>query len=272
LLRSKTNQGIDLYSTTCDAQETRELSRSNELHCPNCENLVTYKNGPKTIAHFAHKPRTQCVVTNYERETVDHLRGKEILFSWLTSKYRGAFVELEVYIPETEQIADVLVTHQSGDMNGQRWAFEFQHSPLSEAEWKRRHSLYQAAGIFDFWIFDSAVFLQYSTAQNAEQARLFREPIKAVFQDTGFTYFLEIPTQRITVDCSFHVRSIERRISARGGMTVDNDYTFHDPADHKEQLAEAEIHYDHEERYAASSIIITKKEYAHAYSFFVISG
>jgi competence protein CoiA len=251
MLRSRTIHGKDLFSVTCVEELARTLSRSNELHCPNCQNLVLYKKGAKKIAHFAHKPKTECVVSNYESETAEHLNGKQILFTWLTSKFPSALVELEVYITETEQIADVLVTHASSQLQGQRWAFEFQHSPLSEAEWKKRHALYQEAEILDFWFFDADVFLQYSQAQEAENARRFREPIKAVFEETGFTYFLDIASEKLTVDCKFYVRSIERRISARGGMIVENDYTFHDPLDHSEDLSEVMFHYHKEERYAA---------------------
>ncbi|AIQ35983.1 hypothetical protein R50345_15970 [Paenibacillus sp. FSL R5-0345] len=250
MLRSRTSSGFELHSTICDEKETRRLSSSNELHCPNCNNLVRYKNGPKTIAHFAHKPNTECVISNYERETDDHLKGKNILFNWLTSKFPDAIVKLEVFIQETDQIADVLLVHVSGEMKGQKWAFEFQHSPLSEVEWKKRHFLYQQAGILDFWIFDANVFLQYSRAQNVEQARLFRDPIKAVFSETGFTYFFYLESQNLTIDCNFYVRTIERKINSRKG-TVDNEYIFHDPIDHTEILDLVDFHSDIEEQYTA---------------------
>ncbi|KWX88591.1 hypothetical protein AMQ83_05795 [Paenibacillus riograndensis] len=253
MLRSRTTLGLELYSTSCNEIETRRLSSSKDLHCPNCDNLVRYKNGPKTIAHFAHFPHTECVVSNYERETTEHLKGKDILFNWLTSKYSDADVELEVFIQVTDQIADVLLTHTSGEMKGQKWAFEFQHSPLSEAEWRRRHLLYKQAGILDFWIFDADVFLQYSKAQNVEQARLFRDPIKAVFSETGFTYFLDIDSQNMTIDCSFYTRSIERRVNGRRGK-VDNEYKFHDPSDHKGKLDLVDFHCDTVEQYTAMVI------------------
>ncbi|QQZ64602.1 hypothetical protein JI735_33675 (plasmid) [Paenibacillus sonchi] len=260
MLRSRTSSGLELYSTSCDDEETRQLSSSNELHCPNCDNLVMYKNGPKTIAHFAHRPHTECVVSDYERETVDHLKGKNILFSWLTSKFPEATVELEVFIQKTDQIADVLLVHNLGEMKGQKWAFEFQHSPLSEVEWKRRHNLYRQAGILDFWIFDANVFLQYSKARNVDQARLFRDPIKAVYSETGFTYFLDLESRNMTIDCKFYVRSIERKVNNRRG-TVDNEYTFHDPNDHMEILDHVEFRCDIEEQYAALVIPKIKDQF-----------
>lgn len=260
MLRSRTNSGLELYSTNCVDEEARRLSSSKELHCPNCDNLVMYKNGPKTIAHFAHRPHTECVVSNYEHETADHLKGKNILFKWLSTRFPDANVELEVFIQETDQIVDVLIVHTSGEMKGQKWAFEFQHSPLSEVEWKRRHVFYKQASIFDFWIFDANVFLQYSKAQNVEQARLFRDPIKAVYSETGFTYFLNLETQKMTIDCRFYVRSIERRVSGRRG-TVDNDYTFHDPNDHADMLEMVDFHCDAEEQYIAMVIPRIKDQF-----------
>lgn len=252
MLRSRTIQGDDVFSTICDQELVRKLSRKNELCCPNCHNFVVYKKGPKMIAHFAHKPSTECVVSNYEKETVEHLKGKQVLFSWLNARFSNdALVGLEEYIVATEQIADILVTHHEGKFQGQRWAFEFQHSPISEAEWKRRHELYQKAGILDFWIFDAAIFLQYSKAQDVEKARRFRDPLKNVFDNTGFTYFLDLVTEELTVDCKFYVRWIEKRISVRGGMTVKNDYTFHEPEDHSDRLDAANFLYHEETRLVA---------------------
>jgi competence protein CoiA len=251
MLRSRNIHGDNILSTNCDEESVRKLSKSKELYCPNCGNVVLYKNGLKKIAHFAHRPSTECVVSNYESETAEHLKGKQVLYSWLTSKYPTASVELEVYISVTEQIADVLVTHQSGEFQGQRWAFEFQHSPLSEIEWRRRHSIYREANIKDFWIFDTDIFLQYSQAQDMNEARRFREPIKTVFDETGFTYFLDITSEQLTVDCKFYVRSIERRLSSRGGIVVKNDYTFHDPSDHTDNLNEAIFHYHSGEQFTA---------------------
>ncbi|WP_162142458.1 competence protein CoiA family protein [Aneurinibacillus terranovensis] len=36
--------------------------------------------------------------------------------------------------------------------SGERWAFEFQCSRISETVWLERHNLYKRANIVDFWI------------------------------------------------------------------------------------------------------------------------
>ncbi len=51
------------------------------------------------------------------------------MYNWLKGKFPNPFVEFEVYIPTTRQIADIYVEHQDGEYEGMKWAFEFQHSP-----------------------------------------------------------------------------------------------------------------------------------------------
>ena len=126
----------------------------------------------------------------------------------LKKKFPKAKVELEVYIPETKQIADILVSHTSGRAEGSVWAFEFQHSPLSDGDWEERHNLYQSANIHDFWILDADKFLKYSKAKDIEHARLRHEPVNAIFENTGFCYFLKLDTREITIDFKFRYEDI----------------------------------------------------------------
>ncbi|XKE55707.1 hypothetical protein LG321_19985 [Sutcliffiella horikoshii] len=143
-----------------------------------------YKKGKVMRAHFAHN-KSECVVTYHEPETDSHINGKEILYNWIKNKFPDADVQYEVYIPETKQIADVFVKHSVQGMEGVRWAFEFQHSPLSSVDWEKRHELYESEGIQDFWILDKAKYMKFSTAQGIKDARLRRELEKTIFDKTG---------------------------------------------------------------------------------------
>jgi competence protein CoiA len=230
-----------LYASQSEEDAIRKLSRRNELLCPNCHNLVLYKKGKKIRAHFAHKPDTECVVTNYEKETEEHIKGKEILFSWLKNKFPDAHVELEVYIPETRQIADLLITH----VTGVKWALEFQRSPLSPDDWKQRHEGYKSAHILDFWILEKEHYLKFSTAKGEENARLRKELEKTIFQETGFCYFLDLNTSVLTIDFSFYTKT--KYVEVRGRRNrVKSEYIYHNPNQHSSELKDIEFKYNDE--------------------------
>lgn len=258
MIRCITNDKAVLYASKCDEKMTRELSRSGNLLCPNCENIVRFNKGSQKRPYFSHVPDTDCVVTNYENETKEHILGKELLFEWLQNKFPHANIELEVYIPETKQIADILLTHSvEGKEKGARWAFEFQHSPLQSKDWEERHNLYQSANIHDFWILDAGKFLKYSKAKGTENARLRHDLETAIFKNTGFCYFLNLETQEMIIDFSFQKKKIFQEVR---GKRFPNEYIFHKPIKHTCNLNEILFSYNAEFNYSAMAYENIKKE------------
>lgn len=132
-----------------DQKELRNLSNSGLLRChiPICHKKIKFRCGDVYVAHFAHIGT--CEYEFYEPETEQHIMGKKMLRDRLVECFPAASVSLETWIPETHQVADVLVTHP----NGRRLAFEFQCSRISGRVWKLRHQKYMEAGVIDFWIF-----------------------------------------------------------------------------------------------------------------------
>ncbi|MED4060918.1 competence protein CoiA [Priestia megaterium] len=252
MLRCITNAQVQLYAPACEESSTRQLSRANLLLCPNCLKEVTFSRGPKKGSYFSHRNNADCVVTYYERETKQHLQGKDILLNWLEKRFSDATVEVEKHIPETKQIADILVTHTSGPAKGSKWAFEFQHSPLSTKEWQQRHELYQEAGIHDFWIFDTDIFLKHSRSKDPyiQKARNKKDPVETVFETTGFCYFLKLDTSVITIDFSFRYEDI-RGEDKHGRRFPPQEYKFHDPYDHSCKLGKIKFKYNEEFNFAA---------------------
>jgi len=128
----------------------RDLSFNTQLHCPDCFTAVVFRKGSKA-AHFAHK--VQCVSPNpySEPESPTHRKGKMHLYLWLKKSFPNAEVQLEYFIKETQQRADIIVIHP----NNERWAIEFQCSKIPGYRWKERHHLYVNAQIKDYWILDA---------------------------------------------------------------------------------------------------------------------
>ena len=129
-------------------EQAQSWSREQALRCPNCRGIVYARGGPEkqTQLHFAHQ-KGECAWST-EAESVRHMRGKVVLARWLREQFPRARVTLEERLPEPNRIADVLVTHPSGQLQ----AVEFQCAPLDLGEWKHRHEAYRKANIIDTWI------------------------------------------------------------------------------------------------------------------------
>ncbi|OJD62930.1 competence protein CoiA [Bacillus sp. NH11B] len=245
MLRCITADNNTLYAPNCEEVATRKLARAKKLYCPNCQTNVIFKKGKIMSAHFAHHD-SECVVSHSEPETNSHIKGKEILFNWLKLKYPTAEIEYEVYIPETGQIADVFIVHTEQELEGLRWAFEFQHSPLSSADWQKRHNLYESAGIQDFWVLDKSKYLRYSTAQGITDARLRRDLEKTIFNETNLCYFLDLEAMELTIDFEF-TSSWDRKIINR--KEVYTEYIYHHPIKHSGHINEIRVRMNEEFRY-----------------------
>ncbi len=128
--------------------QLQQWSRGRVLHCPNCRGIVHVRGGPdkQMQLHFAHQ-RGECA-WGTESESVRHASGKVVLSNWLQKQFPLAEIRLEERLPEPNRIADVFITHTTG----QRWAIEFQCAPLDIDEWMHRHTAYRKAGIIDIWI------------------------------------------------------------------------------------------------------------------------
>ncbi|MDC7770353.1 competence protein CoiA family protein [Priestia megaterium] len=228
MIRCINEEKETLYASNCEESLTRKLSKEKKLYCPNCMINVIFKKGKVMSAHFAHRD-SDCVVNHSEPETNSHIKGKEILYDWIKEKYPTAFVEYEYPISETGQIADVYVKHTEGEMKDIRWAFEFQHSPLSSADWETRHNLYESAGIQDFWILDKARFMKFSTAQGITDARLRKDLESTIFSKVGVCYFLDLESKVMTIDFKF-ITSWDTKIVK--GIERKTEYTYHHPIQH----------------------------------------
>src|SRR5215470_11905068 len=124
-----------------------EVARGPEYRCPECNQLVIIRKGPKIIHHFAHRSAASCA---YGRgETQAHLRAKLMLRDAFRSRGFQADVEQVVLSSESDRRADVLIWKPNTD---RRVAIEVQHSYLSPSDIERRTKAYMAAGVPVIWI------------------------------------------------------------------------------------------------------------------------
>jgi len=245
LFRCITEDNKSLLATTCEPESTRVLSRAHKLFCPNCKGVVQYNKGKVKSSYFSHV-NLECDYIGYEPETPSHRTGKELLYSWLKSKFPTAYIEYEEHIPETGQFADVFIKHTDGEFKGLTWAFEFQHSPLSSTDWEVRHNLYKSAGIQDFWILDKAKYLKFSTAKGHTDARRRNDLEKKIYSEVGLCYFLDLKKEELTIDFNFEIHS-ERNVYNR--KNVVTDYTYHHPKEHATHIDNIRVRMNEEFKY-----------------------
>ncbi|EWG08620.1 competence protein CoiA [Cytobacillus firmus] len=160
----------------------KEMCSEGELLCPECRGPVEFRAGKIKRSYFAHKSK-ECSYPYGEAESEQHMNGKLQLATWLEMLYPSSQVELEYKISETNQRSDVLVLHPSGE----RWAFEYQCSPIPGEVWEERHQLYKAAGIRDFWILGSHL----NDWKDSERPNLYlrRDLERAIFNEFGYVYY-----------------------------------------------------------------------------------
>ncbi|MDX1016396.1 hypothetical protein GOL25_25975 [Sinorhizobium medicae] len=116
-------------------------------HCPECGQPVTLRKGQIKIAHFAHKPPTDC--TWAKGETAAHLEAKVVLRDAFRRLGYVANYEVNVLSIQGDRRADVFVTSPDGQ---RRWAFEIQHTPILYPAIEARTKAYIAAQVPVLWV------------------------------------------------------------------------------------------------------------------------
>lgn len=138
MLSALNEQGkmISLLKTT-DLQVTDQ-----KFFCPVCHERVMLKAGSSRRWHFAHYHDANC--GSAEAESEYHLKGKELLYEWMTGQ--NFHVELETYFPEIKQRADLYLT---SPMNT---PIEFQCSTIRDDLFSTRTLNYMSLHKKPIWI------------------------------------------------------------------------------------------------------------------------
>ena len=114
--------------------------------CPECKRPVILKRGWIKIAHFAHKPPTDC--TWAKGETLAHREAKKIFRDAFVSGGHRAEVEFVVPSLPGDRRADVMVWSQWGAQA----AIELQHSSIGIKEIEKRAYSYAGEGLAQAWV------------------------------------------------------------------------------------------------------------------------
>lgn len=140
IVKNKTNQLFNIL----------ELGNfgADDFYCPLCSSPVRYRSGKVMRPHFAHLSRKECPFFT-ENESAQHLSLKSELYSWLVGVEK---VELEKYLPQIGQVADLLVNDSL--------ALEVQCSSLPISRLQLRTQAYHEEGMAVLWLLGKDLWLK----------------------------------------------------------------------------------------------------------------
>jgi len=145
---------INCFDGEYSKEQLKEFSEDNLLKCPICGKNYEYCHGRVNNPYFRHKDKVDCNIKYQESETPEHIKGKIDLYNWIKTIKGVTDVQLEQYIPETDQCTDVGFKY-----GGKQYVIEYQCSPIA-TEYFERHELYESVGIKDIWICGTDKYFQ----------------------------------------------------------------------------------------------------------------
>jgi hypothetical protein len=139
--------------------------------------------------------------------------SKHALFNWLKKQF-----------PDAQILTgrDFRVLHPDETIS----VFIYLEEKMPLKTWHEHHDQYVLAGVHPIWILDADEYFHYSKSRYAPDARIRHHIPKAIFNETGFCYYLEKWTHRFTIDIAFDTREIRLE---KNGCKLSHLYDFHDP-------------------------------------------
>jgi competence protein CoiA len=145
LLTARTKSGAVICLGNTYKKEMLLVLRNNEeFFCTVCGAAVSLKLGNQRIYHFSHRSGTVCR-DFHECESVYHMKGKQQLYQWL--RMQDIPAELEFYDSRIQQRPDIMFFY-----GGNKYALEFQCSPLPEEIFIKRTEAYYQQSYIPLWI------------------------------------------------------------------------------------------------------------------------
>lgn len=151
--------------------------------------------------------------------------SKHLLFSWLTKQFPAAHIQTG---------RDFRILHPNGTIS----VFIYLEEKMPLKTWYEHQDQYVLAGVHPIWILDADEYVRYSKSNYASGARIRHHIPKAIFNETGFCYYLEKRTGRFIIDIAFRTQRIGLY---KNGRAFSHLYDFHDPFQQECHLEEAYV-------------------------------
>ena len=211
MLQAKLNNGKLVTLARLPKQIIEQYRRRYNFFCPVCDGSVIIKAGEKTIPHFAHARKANCL-SQGGGEGSYHNKGKLLLYQWLKSQH--LHVALEKYLPDIQQQPDVLLS-----VLNRKIAIEFQCARISATSLKQRIAGYKKLNIQSIWILGANQFQRHGSAGLKVDAfiRLFIHQLSS--QQLPKLYFFCPQTEQLIIFQDFYHTHLNKAI---GHYTITN--------------------------------------------------
>lgn len=146
ILTARSNAGVQItLDSTMSKSLLKQLRQQFTFYCIQCQEKVILRVGDVNIPHFSHLQQTTCRDVFSEGESILHLEGKQVLWSFF--QQQGLSVQLEPYIQQLAQRPDLLVSYQN-DV----FPIEFQCSTITSEAMRKRTAGYLSHGWNPIWL------------------------------------------------------------------------------------------------------------------------
>ncbi|MEI3604900.1 competence protein CoiA family protein [Pseudogracilibacillus sp. SE30717A] len=155
MLKAITEKGKYVTLAILPKRQIELLRKRVKFYCPECNEQVIVRAGPKVIPHFAHKNSSNCSIRSGGEGTY-HQYGKLLLYEWFQKQ--NIPTQLEAFIPQINQRPDLLIKTKQ-----LTFAVEFQCATISAKDIQHRNTGYERLNILPIWILGGNQFNRIST-------------------------------------------------------------------------------------------------------------
>lgn len=164
----------------------KKLSDNKLLKCPDCKDILIFKECYGKQSHFAHIKK-DCSFPFREPESIEHETGKIALFDWIKQQFGEENCSIEKKIDITNQRADTFI-------DSLNMAVEIQCSPIHENTWKRRTDLYTKANVEDIWILGYSMHKKH--LNNNKHTHKLNRLEEAIYNQYGKIIYFDVLTKQ----------------------------------------------------------------------------
>ena len=189
---TKVTNMLKAYDIDNDPVLACRAVRGHSFSCPECLGDVLLKKGTQKVAHFAHKPPTDCIFGT--GETGAHLKAKQMFLDLFQDSGLSAVPEFRFDWMDATRRADIAVRLAKGQFA----AIEIQHTPIDPSELFARSRDYMAHGIAVHWVplFDIGKLDTWAPPLGLQVERYAARPFEKWIQAFNFGEIWLLDTRR----------------------------------------------------------------------------
>lgn len=220
-------------------KELRKAGELDQLTCPGCSRPVMLRHGQIVRPYFAHRQDDFTRSCSYTEESMTHILGKELLYSYFKRLYPTVDIKFDYKLPIGRK-PNLLCCFQDGS----QLAVEFQKADLKVIDWEERNDSYRSNGINVLWVLN---FMNHELVELKTYGfiNFFKN---MVLHDTDRSLLLlNVESKLVTV-----VRNVEYRVNGKSfdQGSISKDYLLDEIIIKQDGTVPCDLDEEYEKQYA----------------------